>query len=1089
MEMEKENTIPDPRDKEELAKSLALIDQTVNKKYISNLHRFQIFCPNFHVEGFEKNTDKGLTLQIGSNATMMELTRFVYDEDENIQDKLVSIYHAISSYEDAKIFMLIRSNEMEQRVFLGVSSDKSEQEFTLLSKQLEALENNFVGNFPGSTFKKFQAITRTDRNEAVSAIEQKRNLLKDVFAKGKSIAAVSGIPSLKSDKRDENKQFVQGIEKVLDSIIGMDVDILILAEPVLADEVKAIINGYEEIYSNISPYSKSAITVSSSNSESVTDTLTKGITETTNESVAKTHTHTLTQGKSSSNSIGGHIDGHVGFGKNVKVVDLGVDYHHTWSRHEDEADSDGETITEGTSSSLNEQNSVANGLTSSHSDGLQLEYENKTIQRILHVIDRQLERMNECEDYGMYDCGVYVLSKNYANVLSASTSFKSIMRGKESSTESSYINTWRSSGENDPIVNNILQYLSTFNHPVFALRKKSEESEMVLPVTPASTVSGRELAIEMGMPRKSISGIPVIKTARFGRKVLYVDEGVRPAAQVAIGKIYHMNTIENTEVMLNAQSFTSHVFITGSTGSGKSTTVYKLLSETLAVVEGCRFLVIEPAKGEYKTVFGGRKDVKVYGTNLYEIDKMIRINPFSFPEDKIHVLEHIDKLIGIFNACWPMYAAMPAVLKDAIERAYIEAGWDLTWSECKYKKEIGTTIFPSFSDVLNQINQAMNDSDYSDDSKGDYKGALVTRLKSLTNGINGLVFSTDELTGKELFDENVIVDLSRVSGDETKSLIMGMLLIKQQEYRIANRKGINESLKHITVLEEAHNILKRTSTEQPAESSNLIGKSVEMIASAIAEMRTYGESFIIVDQSPSAVDMSAIRNTNTKIIMRLPDVSDREQVGKSAGLNEEQIAELSRLKTGVAAIYQNNWVEPVLCQTDGSGFSPKPYTLPENYSANWSGDEKIVRDVVDMMLSRFLETNYITTNAFLNRILKSGLDALTKVKIYEYHRTEDEQVKVKLAEDVVYHLLYNDSVWRKSLEYRDNIEEWYKQMSANIRPDISDMDRDSINVILQILAYKQERLYEENKKNAEANEVDKILQQLVSSKIRSDKNV
>ena len=125
---------------------------------------------------------------------------------------------------------------------------------------------------------------------------------------------------------------------------------------------------------------------------------------------------------------------------------------------------------------------------------------------------------------------------------------------------------------------------------------------------------------------------------------------------------------------------------------------------------------------------------------------------------------------------------------------------------------------------------------------------------------------------------------------------------------------MNAELNHITVLEEAHNLLKRTSTEQPVEGGNLLGKSVEMIANAIAEMRTYGEGFIIADQAPGLLDMSTIRNTNTKIIMRLPDQADRELVGKAANLNENQIAELAKLPCGVGAVYQNEWVQPVLCK-------------------------------------------------------------------------------------------------------------------------------------------------------------------------------
>lgn len=1073
----------DPRKDNELARALALVNSTVDKRYVSTIERLQIFKPNFYVENIAD--DKAVDLEksgnkkreIGANAKLLELKRFVFDEDEKIQDKLISIYQAVASYENAKLFMLIRSSEKEQRIYFGVAHEDM-SEATLLDRQLEALKLNFIGNFPGSKFEEFKNIPAGSlKGQGVSAYEQKRTMLQDVFREGKSIASVSGVPSIKSESREDNKQFTQGIEKFMDSILGKSVDILILAEPVMVSELENIKNGYQELYSNLSPFSKSVINVNKTNGESVTETLTKGITDTTNESVAKTHTHTLTQGTNSSDSVGGHAGVKI-----ANIVDLGADYHHTWGKHEDTSESDGETITEGISKSLNEQNSIANGLSSSYSDGIQLEYENKSIKIILEKIDRQLERIKDCEDYGVYDCGVYVLSDDYSSVVSASSSFKSIMRGKESSAEASYINSWQWKN-NEDVVTNILAYLGTFNHPVFRLRKDSEKTEMLLPVSPSTIISGKELSIQMGMPRKSVSGIPVLKTARFGRKVLYVDESVRPGKEINLGTIYHMNNSEPAVVALNADSLRSHVFITGSTGSGKSTTVYKLLDETLQTMEQCTFMIIEPAKGEYKSVFGGRKSVSVYGTNLNEIENLLRLNPFSFPYEKIHVLEHIDKLIGIFNACWPMYAAMPAILKDSIERAYIDAGWDLTKSFCEYKDKMGIVIYPSFSDILYQINVVLKESQYSDESKGDYTGALVTRLKSLTNGINGLIFTTDEVKNSDLFDCNVIVDLSRVSSDETKSLIMGMLLIKQQEYRIARRTGINERLKHITVLEEAHNILKRTSTEQTGEGANLIGKSVEMMSSAIAEMRTYGECFVIVDQSPGAVDVSAIKNTNTKIIMRLPDISDREQVGKAAGLSDEQIMELAKLKTGVAAIYQNNWVEPVLCEVKNN-IEEAPYELPKGYLPDWSGDEEIVKEVVDVLIAPFFDDiEYgckFSTNAMVRKVFSSGLDAETKVQFYEFHNTKDDQMKKEISETIVHKLLCNDELWRKSLGYRNNIKEWYRQMTTHIKPDITDLEQEAVNKILEILTYKQGQLFKEQKMPEKEQQASDILNGLMT---------
>lgn len=74
---------------------------------------------------------------------------------------------------------------------------------------------------------------------------------------------------------------------------------------------------------------------------------------------------------------------------------------------------------------------------------------------------------------------------------------------------------------------------------------------------------------------------------------------------------------------------------------------------------------------------------------------------------------------------------------------------------------------------------------------------------------------------------------------------------------------------------------------------------------------------------PGLLDMSVIRNTNTKIILRLPDEEDRKLVGKSAALKEAQIDELSKLPLGVAAVYQNEWPEAVLCKIEA-------YPMPEN---------------------------------------------------------------------------------------------------------------------------------------------------------------
>ena len=140
----------------------------------------------------------------------------------------------------------------------------------------------------------------------------------------------------------------------------------------------------------------------------------------------------------------------------------------------------------------------------------------------------------------------------------------------------------------------------------------------------------------------------------------------------------------------------------------------------------------------------------------------------------------MDRLVEIFNVCWPMYAAMPAVLKSAIEKSYIDCGWDMIRSVNKY----GEALYPSFEDVAQNVKDIIVRSEYDAENKGAYKGSLLTRLESLCNGINGMIFVADEIADDMLFDENVIVDLSRVGSTETKSLLMGMLVLKLPYHKL-----------------------------------------------------------------------------------------------------------------------------------------------------------------------------------------------------------------------------------------------------------------------------------------------------------------
>lgn len=675
-------------------------------------------------------------------------------------------------------------------------------------------------------------------------------------------------------------------------------------------------------------------------------------------------------------------------------------------------------------------------------EGIEQSFENYNIKHALDLLEEQTKRLEQSTALGMWDFAAYVLSEDRNVANNVAHTYLSLTQGESSYMSSSAVNLWRGDRESsDVYAKTICSYLRELRHPVFGLNPAIVGTEegaeyQVYPtaVTATTALSGKELAYSLNFPQKSVAGLPVIQCADFGRSVSTYATQIQDEKKIGLGRIFHMLHEEKLPVELTANSLTSHTFITGSTGSGKSNTVHQILNE--AVENNVHFLVVEPAKGEYKNVYSDIANI--YGTNP-SFTPLLRLNPFSFPKE-IHILEHLDGLIEIFNVCWPMYAAMPAVLKNAVEVSYQDCGWDLIKSVNPY----GEGLYPTFADIARNIKKIIDSSEYDNENKGAYKGSLITRLKSLTNGINGLVFTSDELSSEQLFDDNVICDLSRVRSSETKSLIMGILVLKLQEYRMTSCK-MNAELQHITVLEEAHNLLKRTSTEQPIEGGNLLGKSVEMLSNSIAEMRTYGEGFIIVDQSPGLLDHSAIRNTNTKIIMRLPDEDDRNLVGKAASLNDDQIVELARLPMGVAAVYQNEWVQPVLCKVKAVDTVNSVYSYEPSYDEEneISFDDRI--KIASLICNGVQLEEKVILNEIKQELEKLSLPAFVQVLICKLLSNPPKQTNMEqigVVSQYLFPKLYAETMsicdaTSNKNEWTERIETLLLQMTSQEIDDVT----------------------------------------------------
>lgn len=972
----------DPRDLSVRRAGLQRALELVTTDYITRLDTCQVMPMP---EDMQEQLDN-----IAQWTRLYHMDKVVYAPKENFLQKVTTVLYTAYA-QNTPVMVLVASDGNKTDYYIGVQLTEAND-----ASQGIAFQEAFAGNFAGSE------LTLCD-NEWVRQ-------LSGTLLQGENVTAVSGLPSLRGGEDKFNiESFVQGIENMVDSLRGCSYTMLVKADPVQRADLLEMKRSYEQIYSQLSSFSKSSYSFNQTDtdslalSEGITDTHTEG----TSDSETESDSHAYTEGTSHAENInkggqtaaaltaagaaiGSMIPG-IGTiaGAAVGGVVGGLISPFINNTSESTNTSSSDTHSTSYSHGTNESDSRAlsntqtNTQSSANGRTVQFTYEDRRITDILKIIEENIKRIDSCSGFGAFASAAYIVSDSPVVCTRAACVYNALMRGEKSALQSTQINTWQGWQSRE-----LIRYLVGFFHPRFNYSMGGVETS----VTPAMLISGQELALEIGLPKRSFPGVQVVQHAEF-------DCNPPEDGDLRLGKLYRMGKVdEAVPVKLTEKSLTAHTFITGSTGAGKSNTVYHMLNE-LTKNDAVHFLVVEPAKGEYKDAFGGREDVAVYGTNPQKTE-LLRINPFSFPVGEIHVLEHLDRLVEIFNVCWPMYAAMPAILKDACERSYTAAGWNLAESTNAFDDR----LFPTFADVLEQIKIVVNETEYSADTSGDYKGALVTRVKSLTTGINGQIFTPDALRDEELFDKNVIVDLSRVGSTETKALLMGLLVMKLQEYRMAKQKGSDSALRHVTVLEEAHNLLKRTSTEQSSDSANLLGKSVEMLGNAIAEMRTYGEGFIIADQAPGLMDMAVIRNTNTKIIMRLPDQGDRELVGKAAGLNDDQIKELAKLPMGVAAVYQNEWLAPVLCKIDHFK-DKKGYAGGAGLSIA-EMEQTGINETILQILANDQEPE--SPEDFRGQVLKSSMKASLKRRLLQYldvikgknvEETEIRSLQVKIAAD------------------------------------------------------------------------------------------
>ena len=257
-----------------LAQGFAVADMYLTQQYLDRFSAGTVYEPDNTVMDVLK-------------MRVFQISKLVYDPEEQINDKLISVYSSLHNM-DSAVALIIRSNSKEVGFYAAV---RSEDNAELAG---ETLCSVLKGNFPG-----------IDISAALNGNE-KRALLDAMTPDGtapKSLATVSLIPS---ERDDDKNEFIQGLEKFIGSMNRKDYTAVLLAAPVDSVTLARRKHGYEELYASLSPHAKISMSFAHSETDSVNESISNSFSKSINNSVSNSN------GTSTSKTEGrnkGHSDG------------------------------------------------------------------------------------------------------------------------------------------------------------------------------------------------------------------------------------------------------------------------------------------------------------------------------------------------------------------------------------------------------------------------------------------------------------------------------------------------------------------------------------------------------------------------------------------------------------------------------------------------------------------------------------------------------------------------------------------------------------------------------------------------------------
>ena len=808
-----------------------------------------------------------MDIEENKDIDFIKINHISYDRSKDETDinliDFQQILSAISS-KTKKFIYVIESCETGIDLYLGTLKDSK-----------EFLDNTFSGIYSGS---------QTQLDE------------KPKFEDANYSKAMLGIPSL---KRDSDKKYNQSLEKILFPMQNKIFRIVIVAESYDNNTIKEIISNYQTLGSELHKLVKQSknFQESSSNSEGVT--LTIGSSESNTEGSSENYSSTK-----------GFSDKSTKYQILSKIPIINTFF----TRTDNESQTYSKSTNESRTNSTNESTSKNLNTSKTNTLGITFDEINKSAEYCENLIDKYIERFQKGLNNGMWKSSLYIQSDNETTLSELEHTLKSVFSGDETYFEAIRFSENLNDNKNIKIENLPMLYFDkSFKHPIHKTFSGF-----------SSAINSEELSILSALPSNDIDGVSVSKVSSFGLTQAKIDKD----NSIEIGNVLNKKKTTNQRFKLSLEGLNSHLFVSGITGGGKSNTIKGILEklqDKSTLDNKIPFLVIEPAKSEYKHLLKKITNLQIFRPGAK--DDIFRLNPFVFehsrkPNHPITLTKHVDMLKTTFSSAFPMYGPMPYILEEAIHNVYKNKGWNFETedhlyytdsSEADYDRK--SLLFPNMEDLKEEVERVVDNAGYYQDLQNNIKAALKTRINNLTLGVKGKIFNSRHTFDSEiLFETPTIIELSNIVDDEEKAFLMGLILNKLYSYK--EKKGSSNKLNHITVIEEAHRLLPNISLDKSGEEASSRAKAIETFTNILAEIRAYGEGIIIADQIASKLNRDVIKNTNIKIIHRTMDYEDREIVGKAINLTDEQILDIAELKAGEAIVHNRDVHQAFMVKID-----------------------------------------------------------------------------------------------------------------------------------------------------------------------------